>query len=256
MPSRLSTDQRIETGGGRVRGPAQDSQPIHSEYYSDIDYYLNMEADAKPRRLTRAETRAQTRERLLDAAAEVFARKGYGAASVEEIAESAGFSVGAVYSNFSGKEHLFSELMAERAAGRVEAIVVAMRSAREQGGDPLDVLGRMLIAAADKDIELAALQTEFWLHAVRNPDTMAILATATDRTLEQLRDVLAQLLEDNRVDSSVTPDSFAVVVLALYQGLVRQRRTDPARVSEELFGQALSWQIAGMPKSPHRRTRR
>ena len=54
-----------------------------------------MESDGKLRRLTRAEARAQTRERLLDAAAEVFARKGYGAASVELIAESAGFSVGA-----------------------------------------------------------------------------------------------------------------------------------------------------------------
>ncbi len=207
-----------------------------------------MTSNEKPRRLTRAEARAQTRERLLDTAAEVFARKGYGAASVEQIAESAGYSVGAVYSNFAGKEQLFSELMAQRAAGRVEAIVQAMQSARAQGGDPLRALGAMLIAAADKDIEAAALQTEFWLHAVRNPETMEILARGTDRTLGLLRDVVAQLLDDHGVDPSVTPESFAVVVLALYQGLVRQRRTDPARVSEELFGQALSWQLAGMPK--------
>ena len=215
-----------------------------------------MNSEERPRRLTRAETRARTRERLLDAAAEVFARKGYGAASVDEIAEAAGFSVGAVYSNFTGKEQLFSELMAQRAAGRVEAIVAAMRSEREQGGNPLDVLGRMLIAAADKDIETAALQTEFWLHAVRNPDTMQILAQGTDRTLDMLRDVVAPLLDDHGVDPSITPESFAVVVLALYQGLVRQRRTDPARVSEELFGQALSWQIAGMPKTTDRSTRK
>ena len=215
-----------------------------------------MGSDQKPRRLTRAEARAQTRERLLDAAAEVFARKGYGAASVEEIAESAGYSVGAVYSNFHGKEQLFSELMAERAAGRVEAIVEAMQGARDQGGDPFGALGRMLITAADKDIEIAALQTEFWLHAVRNPDTMQTLAAGTDRTLNLLRDVVAQLLDDHDIDPSITPDSFAVVVLALYQGLVRQRRTDPARVSEDLFGQALSWQLAGMPKtSDHSRRR-
>ncbi|MDY6999120.1 MAG: TetR/AcrR family transcriptional regulator [Actinomycetota bacterium] len=208
-----------------------------------------MASNENPRRLTRAEARAQTRERLLDAAADIFARKGYGAASVEQVAEAAGFSVGAVYSNFSGKEQLFSELMAERAAGRVDAIVEAMQTARAQGGDPLGALGRMLIAAADKDIEAAALQTEFWLHAVRNPDTMAILARGTDRTLARLRDVVAGLLDDHRIDDSVTPESFAVVVLALYQGLVRQRRTDPARVSEELFGQVLSWQLAGMPKA-------
>ena len=114
----------------------------------------------------------------------------------------------------------------------------------------------MLIDAADKDIEAAALQTEFWLHAVRHPEAMQLLARGTDRTLSMLRDIVAQLLEDNDVDASVTPESFAVVVLALYQGLVRQRRTDPARVSEELFGQALSWQIAGMPKTTDRATRK
>lgn len=233
-----------------------DSQPKHRKYYSDSDYYLNVTSEDRPRRLTRAETRARTRERLLDSAAEIFARKGYGAASVDEIAEAAGFSVGAVYSNFSGKEQLFSELMAQRATGRIEAIVAAMRSEREQGGNPLDVLGRMLIAAADKDIEAAALQTEFWLHAVRNPDTMQILAQGTDRTLDMLRDAVAPLLDDHHVDPSITPESFAVVVLALYQGLVRQRRTDPARVSEHTFGQALSWQLAGMPKVADRQNRK
>ena len=63
-------------------------------------------------------------------------------------------------------------------------------------------------------------------------------------------------LEDHGVDRSVTPESFAVVVLALYQGLVRQRRTDPGRVSEDLFGQALAWQIAGMPKAADRASRK
>jgi len=215
-----------------------------------------MTSNQTPRRLTRAEARAQTRQRLLDAAADVFAKKGYTAASVDEIAEYAGFSVGAVYSNFPGKEQLFSELMAERAVGRVGAMAEAMRTAREDGQDPLAGLGQMLIAAADKDIEVAALQTEFWLHAVRNPDAMQILAHGSDQTLALLREVLADVLRDNDVDPSVTAESFAVVVLALYQGLVRQRRTDPARVSEGLFGQALSWQIAGMPKATRRQSGR
>jgi hypothetical protein len=107
----------------------------------------------------------------------------------------------------------------------------------------------MLIAVADKDIEVAALQTEFWLHAVRNPDTMTILARTNDKTIELLQDVIAGLLEYRGVDETVSRESFTVVVLALYQGLIRQRRIDPGRVSEDLFGQALSWQIAGMPKA-------
>lgn len=207
--------------------------------------------EAPRRRKTRAQAQAQTRQRLLEAAATTFARKGYTAASLDEIADAAGYSVGAVYSNFASKEQLFSELMAERAADRVETVAAALQSAREQPGSALGELGRMLIDAADKNIEVAALQTEFWLHAIRNPDTMDILATSTGGTLELLRNVVAGLLDDHNVDQSiVTPETFAVVVLALYQGLIRQRRTEPSRVSEELFGQVLSWQLAGMPKLP------
>jgi AcrR family transcriptional regulator len=62
------------------------------------------------RRLTRAEAKARTRQLLLEAAASVFASKGFAGASVEEIAEAAGFSIGAVYSNFGSKEELFLEL--------------------------------------------------------------------------------------------------------------------------------------------------
>ncbi|AQT80083.1 TetR family transcriptional regulator [Mycolicibacterium litorale] len=196
------------------------------------------------------QAQAETRQRLLDAAATTFARKGYTAAKLDEIAEAAGYSVGAVYSNFASKEQLFSELMAERAADRVGAVAEVLRSARpDQPGGAFGELGRLLIDGADKNIEVAALQTEFWLHAIRNPDTMGILAESTRGTLDLLLDVVTRLLEEHRVDQSiVSAEAFAVVVLALYQGLTRQRRTDPSRVSEDLFGQALSWQLAGMPK--------
>ena len=61
--------------------------------------------------MTREQSRANTRERLLRAARSVFARSGFHGASVEEIASEAGFSTGALYSNFSGKEDLFLVLM-------------------------------------------------------------------------------------------------------------------------------------------------
>ena len=63
-----------------------------------------METATTPRRLTRDERKAETRERLLAAAGRVFARRGYQAAAVDEVADEAGFSTGALYSNFDGKE--------------------------------------------------------------------------------------------------------------------------------------------------------
>lgn len=206
--------------------------------------------DATPVRLTRAENQARTRAALLDAAAQTCARKGYAAASVDEIAAAAGYSVGAVYSNFSGKEQLFSELMNERASGRIDQVVQALADNAEQG--PLTALGRVLVEIADNDIAFEAIQAEFWLHAVRNPDAMKILQDRSARTLASLREILADALERNNIDDSVSVEGFAVVVLALFQGLIRQRRIDPDRVPDELFGQALAWQLAGMPKKGNR----
>jgi AcrR family transcriptional regulator len=92
---------------------------------------VNEDAAAPRRqRLTRAEAKARAREQLLDAAAPTFARKGYAGASVEEIAESADYSIGALYSNFGSKEQLFLELMAARGERRVAfraRIAVAVR---------------------------------------------------------------------------------------------------------------------------------
>src|SRR3977135_2425103 len=74
---------------------------------------------SEPKRETRAEKQARTRAELIETAAKVFARRGYKGASVEEIAEEAGYSHGAVYSNFDGKADLFlavfENYMAERA---------------------------------------------------------------------------------------------------------------------------------------------
>ncbi|MBX9920137.1 MAG: TetR/AcrR family transcriptional regulator [Mycolicibacterium frederiksbergense] len=208
-----------------------------------------MHSDEKPRRLTRAEGKEQTRRRLLDAAAQVFAHRGYTAASVEEIAESAGYSVGAVYSNFSNKEQLFEALMTDRAVDRMSEVAQAIREAKAAAGDPLRALGAMLIAVADKEIDVAVLRTEFWLHAVRNPELMRIEAASSAKTLESVRGILTEMLDRHGVDvGAINIDDFATTTLALFGGLIRQRRIEPERVTEEMFGQALRWQIAGMPR--------
>src|SRR5262249_56636165 len=91
-----------------------------------------------PRPATRAEQQLQTRERLIDAAAQVFARRGYHAATLEEVAHEAGHSTGAVYSNFNGKEDLFLALADRQITGRAEqAQAVAEAAAEaEASGDP------------------------------------------------------------------------------------------------------------------------
>ncbi|HMN30494.1 MAG TPA: helix-turn-helix domain-containing protein, partial [Caldilineaceae bacterium] len=92
-------------------------------------------------RLTRPQRQQQTRERLLDAAVEVFSRRGYHAASVEEISEAAGFSKGAVYSNFASKEELFLALLdrlftRELPAWRADQLRYAVPAGEEKSEGP------------------------------------------------------------------------------------------------------------------------
>lgn len=193
-------------------------------------------------RLTRAEAKARTRERLLDAAARVFAQKGLAGASVDEIAEAAGYSIGAVYSNFGGKEQLFVELLKERANDRITRAAEIMADA--EPGEALRSMGQLVIEVADKDTDFAPLQAEFWLYAVRNPELMDTLA----QRMREPRDLLAALVGRSVPDPALAGE-LSTIVVALFQGLVRLRRTDPDSVPAELFSRALRWLFTGAEAS-------
>ena len=106
---------------------------------------------------------------MLDAAARVFAARGFGGASMEEIAAEAGFTRGAVYSNFADKSELFLVVLEERGerrAGEVSAIY-------EQAEDPFDFFARLGAAEPERNRDAEVwlmLRLEFWLYAMRNPE--------------------------------------------------------------------------------------
>lgn len=208
------------------------------------------EEEGRPRRLTRAEARARTREQLLDAAALVFARKGFAGASVEEIAESAGYSTGALYSNFESKEQLFLELLAARRSlgitRRVTAVAGILDRERAGDEDAFDALGQLFLRVADRITELAPLQAEFWLYAVRNPDAMGVMAEKLSEQVDALEPLVAKVLERSGGAAEAPSREVTTAVLALFQGLVHQRRVDPGRVPDDLFARALRWLFAGM----------
>jgi AcrR family transcriptional regulator len=202
-------------------------------------------AETGRQRLTRAQAKAQTRERLLDAAASLFARRGFAGTSVEQIAESAGYSVGALYSNFASKERLFLELLTTRVSDRIGSVAEILAAA--PGADPLDELSRLLVTVADRNAEFVALQAEFWLHAVRNPDFMAAIAGQLREQVEVLERLVAAAMEQRRGPvPGVSARTVTIVVVSLFQGLVRQRLIDPASVPDDLFGQALGWLMTGL----------
>lgn len=198
-------------------------------------------------RLTRAEAKARTRELLLESAAQTFARKGFAGSSVEEIAESAGFSIGALYSNFSNKEELFLELAATYHSDRIaEAAKVVLNESPDGTLKSVRKVGRILVDAAKEDSDFALLQAEFWLYAVRNPDVLDTMAERMRQPRQALEELVGEALERQATPPEANARSVATVVAALFDGLIRQRRIDPDSVSDELFGLAMRWVFSGI----------
>jgi len=138
-------------------------------------------------RLTPERRRQLTREALIGAAAEVFTNKGFYGASLDEIAEAAGFTRGAIYSNFGSKEELFFAVL-----NRFDDIALAgIAEAMETGAtdDPTQVA----VVAANiwsklffRSRDLLALSLELRLYALRNPDARRRLAELERQTSEKL----------------------------------------------------------------------
>lgn len=212
---------------------------------------MNDVDEPRPRRLTRAETKARTRARLLDAAAEVFARKGFNGASVEEIADRAGFSTGALYSNFGSKDELFMELLASRTGFR-QAEAATIVTNQHTSLDQIRVaLNQFLIDVADKDADTALLQAELWLYAIRRPELLEHLADQFRANRDSLTTVLADRARARQVreqPADIPHEDLATVILALFQGLVQLRRTDTELVPADLYGRALRWLFVGVNK--------
>ncbi|NMO91378.1 TetR/AcrR family transcriptional regulator [Actinomycetospora sp. TBRC 11914] len=200
------------------------------------------EAEPSRRAGSRAEAKARTHENLLDAGLAVFADRGYGAASVEEIARRAGVSVGSVYAHFTSKEKLFLALL-ERRADRETALAQTELAA---GFDALlPALDRRLCEEADAD-HLALLGAEAWLYAVRSPEFGKELAEHQARVQQVVTGLVAAERERRGVRWSLDDAEVAAVVSALHQGLVQQRRLRRGSVPDDLFGRTLTALLRGL----------
>ena len=204
-------------------------------------------------RLTRNEKKAQTRQALLRSAASVFARRGFHGASVDAIAEEAGFSAGAVYSNFAGKEELFLTVLeegAERWAQLFADSFTPGRTTQERVRGNSDAW----IAAVQADPEPFLLFVELWSHAIRNPDLRGDLARRVQATrrvfLDEVRALAAQAGVEFPDDLA---DELATVVDVLGMGFAMRKLLQPDEVPDEMFGVALNHIIQAMlaSRDPH-----
>lgn len=169
-------------------------------------------------RLTRERRRELTREALLDAAVEAFARRGYEAASLEEIADRAGFTKGAIYSNFGDRESLFLAVLERRNGRLLDAYERLLREAHEHRASPAE-LARVWAEQELADRESLVLTLEIRLAALRNETVRRIVGEFERQTEETVARFVADRLADADAALSVPVKEFAAIVYAANQGL-------------------------------------
>jgi AcrR family transcriptional regulator len=171
-------------------------------------------------RLTRDQRRQLTRQALVEAAAGVFAQKGFFGASLEEIAEVAGYTRGAIYSNFDSKEELLFAVLDYSIDRQLEAVsgVMEGRGADDPVGDAL-AASAAWEAAAPLGSNWAALTLELRLSAIRNPAVRKRLAASERETSKKVALLIEQETARRGAHLRISPRDFADISRAAIDGL-------------------------------------
>lgn len=184
------------------------------------------------RRLSREESRQQTRERLLAAAATVIPRAGFQGASVEEITAEAGFSRGAFYSNFEDKNELFATLlqqMADEENSRLDAIF-------NQGGSASEMRLnlRAFYANAYRTEQQLVLYTEAKIHAARDEAFRKRLLELQHITHDRVTGFVERYCREYGLQhKGATEEEITIGLMALIEGLTFTRMLDPDSISDD-----------------------
>ena len=185
-------------------------------------------------RLTRKEKQAHTRNCLMKSAAKVFAKRGLQQASIDEVAEEAGYTKGAFYANFKNKEELFLAMLDERFGEKLTEIE------RVAAGDDFSL-------AATSDPEFDRLFFEFSAYAARNEDFRQELVTRYRSMRDRIAAALRARHEELGMGTPLIPfDQVALMTCAMANGFALEKLLEPDAVPDELYGTMLTVFFAGL----------
>ena len=192
---------------------------------------------ARPRRLSRKEKQAETRRRLMDAAEQVFLRRGLQGSSVEEIAAEAGFTRGAFYSNFKSKDELFIELLHARVYDRYARMA---KEAVEQPGSPREQLRWGIervreVQEGEEDRWLLRLWLECLTQAARDEEFRKLAATFWSGNRALLAQQIEATFKELRRKPPAPPERLATAMIALDVGLAVQHMVDPKEAPLDFY---------------------
>lgn len=181
--------------------------------------------------MTRVERQRRTRDELVDAAERLFSKQGFHATSIDAVAAEAGFTKGAVYSNFESKEDLFFAVYQRRVDRRVEQMEAAIREA----SSPLEAIHRMIPGAGGRpqaEDGWLAVFFEFWAHVLRHPELRERFARQHRRVIEPLATASRELAGERMRPEEAY--EIATARFAMQLGLQLERLTQPDVVDADL----------------------
>ena len=207
---------------------------------------------------TQGERKAETRARLLAAAAELFADQGVDAVSVDAVAEAAGRTSGAVYAHFGSKQGLLLALL-DAWKDSVLTVLLAEVAVSDSPAGQLGAVWANLSDDSDRDSgRWPLLEHELWLRAARDQEVADVIRV---RNAEAIRYSARQLDGWTSAVGAVptaAPEELAVLVKALLTGLAMQKRLDPDSVPDDLALRGLAalvglptGDLAHVPDQPH-----
>jgi len=183
-----------------------------------------MSSTTARRRLTREESRAQTRERLIETAQQLFVSNGYGGASIRDIADKAGYSQGAFYSNFSSKEDVLLELLRRHMEAEATQLSRVLGNDRQEPGQLLAEL-EAWASTLNHDADWCMLSIELQLHAHRSQTFAAEYQKVWSEHRSEIGRVIRQLFDKLGRTPPAPQDELAAAFMALSHGLALQRMT-------------------------------
>lgn len=169
--------------------------------------------------LTRQRRRELTRTALIEAAAELFARSGFHATSLEEIAHDAGFTRGAIYKNFKSKEAILIAVVEWQQELQLAAYADALEDAKVDSSERVSVAADVWARAFRRDRSLTLLELELRLHAMRNPVFGKQFAAWDRQQRERIAWFIAEQAHAAGLKLAVEPEDIAALSLAGVEGL-------------------------------------
>ncbi|HVN51327.1 MAG TPA: TetR/AcrR family transcriptional regulator [Acidimicrobiales bacterium] len=176
------------------------------------------------------ERKAETRRRLLDAAALLFAERGIDAVSIDAVAEEADRTSGAVYAHFGSKDGLLAALLDEL-VNDMAAIMSAELTLTSDGDEQLGALWRTFAdPPPGPGRGWMLLEHEFWLYAARHEEARRRLAHRFELARQSVAEAMTEYADAGAVELPAAPDQVGTLLVALLLGLEMQHRIDPDSV--------------------------